>query len=208
MVFTYLQLLGCNSKLRVKIGRESVVCSDAGTGCLRISEIYIGSSFMYNFCMLCLFLPSDLIFVCMQFAPLDCPNAIDSFIGYWKPSLVLLLESELWPNLIMSAAAKGVSGFLIIMEHNQITVHDHTYFPVPSVHPSLQFSILQKQNFYLDYSQFLHHAFMLQAVVTYLLLIAYLSADCSGSFKCTHIIEIIQPLVNAFRGPISCSDAL
>ncbi|XP_021313115.1 probable 3-deoxy-D-manno-octulosonic acid transferase, mitochondrial isoform X2 [Sorghum bicolor] len=49
-------------------------------------------------------LPDGVIY---QFAPLDCPNAIDSFIGYWKPSLVLLLESELWPNLIMSAATKG-----------------------------------------------------------------------------------------------------
>jgi 3-deoxy-D-manno-octulosonic-acid transferase len=66
--------------------------------------------------------------------------------------LVLLLESELWPNLIMSAAAKGVSGFLIILEHDQITVHDHAYFLVPSVHPSLNFFILQEQNFYLDYS--------------------------------------------------------
>ena len=128
--------------------------------------MYIRSSFMRNFCMLCLFLPSNLIFLCVQFAPLDCPNAIDSFIGYWKPSLILLLESELWPNLIMSAAAKGVSGFLIILEH-EITVHDNAYFLVPSVHPSLQFFILQEQNFYLDYSQFLHHAFMLQVVVTY-----------------------------------------
>jgi hypothetical protein len=52
----------------------------------------------------------------------------------------------------MSAAAKGVSGFLIILEHDQITVHDHAYFLVPSVHPSLNFFILQEQNFYLDYS--------------------------------------------------------
>lgn len=37
-------------------------------------------------------LPDGVIY---QFAPLDCPTAIDSFIGYWKPSLVLLLESEL-----------------------------------------------------------------------------------------------------------------
>ncbi|ONM09862.1 DNA mismatch repair protein MLH1 [Zea mays] len=51
-------------------------------------------------------LPDGVIY---QFAPLDCPTAIDSFFGYWKPSLVLLLKSELWPNLIMSAAAKGLS---------------------------------------------------------------------------------------------------
>ncbi|KAG2602074.1 probable 3-deoxy-D-manno-octulosonic acid transferase, mitochondrial isoform X1 [Panicum virgatum] len=55
-------------------------------------------------------LPDGVIY---QFAPLDCPDAIDSFIGYWKPSLVLLMESELWPNLIMSAAAKGIAVALL-----------------------------------------------------------------------------------------------
>ncbi|XP_010232574.1 probable 3-deoxy-D-manno-octulosonic acid transferase, mitochondrial isoform X2 [Brachypodium distachyon] len=46
--------------------------------------------------------------VIYQFAPLDCPDAIENFIGYWKPSLILLMESELWPNLIISAAEKGI----------------------------------------------------------------------------------------------------
>ncbi|KAL6840291.1 hypothetical protein ACP4OV_030101 [Aristida adscensionis] len=49
----------------------------------------------------------------LEFAPLDCPDAIDSFIGYWKPSLVLLMESELWPNLILSAAEKGIAVALL-----------------------------------------------------------------------------------------------
>ncbi|GJM92506.1 hypothetical protein PR202_ga08983 [Eleusine coracana subsp. coracana] len=48
-----------------------------------------------------------------QFAPLDCPEAIDSFIRHWKPSLVLLMENELWPNLIISAAEKGVAVALL-----------------------------------------------------------------------------------------------
>ncbi|XP_048563198.1 probable 3-deoxy-D-manno-octulosonic acid transferase, mitochondrial [Triticum urartu] len=51
--------------------------------------------------------------VIYQFAPLDCPDAIESFIGYWKPSLILLMESELWPNLIMSAAEKGIAVALL-----------------------------------------------------------------------------------------------
>ncbi|KAL5228972.1 hypothetical protein ABZP36_017237 [Zizania latifolia] len=48
-----------------------------------------------------------------QFAPLDCPDAIESFIGYWKPNLILLMESELWPNLILSAAEKGIAVALL-----------------------------------------------------------------------------------------------
>ncbi|KAL6614137.1 hypothetical protein ACP70R_036407 [Stipagrostis hirtigluma subsp. patula] len=55
-------------------------------------------------------LPDGVIY---QFAPLDCPDAIDSFIRHWKPSLVLLMESELWPNLIMSAAEKGIAVALL-----------------------------------------------------------------------------------------------
>lgn len=51
--------------------------------------------------------------VIYQFAPLDCPDAIENFIGYWKPSLILLMESELWPNLIMSAADKGIAVALL-----------------------------------------------------------------------------------------------
>lgn len=38
------------------------------------------------------------------------------------------MESELWPNLIMSAAAKGVSGFFVNLEHDQVSVHDRAHF--------------------------------------------------------------------------------
>ncbi|CAI9760632.1 unnamed protein product [Fraxinus pennsylvanica] len=51
-------------------------------------------------------LPSDVKY---QFAPLDLPTAVDVFLGYWKPSAIILLESELWPNLIMGAARNGIA---------------------------------------------------------------------------------------------------
>lgn len=47
--------------------------------------------------------------------------------------MVLLMESELWPNLIMSAAANGVSGFLVNLEHDQISVHDLDHFLISSI---------------------------------------------------------------------------
>ncbi|CAH8269946.1 unnamed protein product [Arabidopsis lyrata] len=43
-----------------------------------------------------------------QFAPLDTPVAIDRFLGHWKPNAIIIMENELWPNLIMAA-----SGLLI-----------------------------------------------------------------------------------------------
>ncbi|XP_078153390.1 KDO transferase A isoform X1 [Carex rostrata] len=50
-------------------------------------------------------LPDGVIF---QMAPIDTPAAVERFIGYWDPCAILLIESELWPNLILYAAQKGI----------------------------------------------------------------------------------------------------
>jgi 3-deoxy-D-manno-octulosonic-acid transferase len=42
-----------------------------------------------------------------QFAPLDTPGAVGRFLGHWRPDLGVLAESELWPNLILAARARG-----------------------------------------------------------------------------------------------------
>nr|XP_043609132.1 probable 3-deoxy-D-manno-octulosonic acid transferase, mitochondrial isoform X2 [Erigeron canadensis] len=55
-------------------------------------------------------LPSDVIY---QFAPVDTPAAVNSFLGYWKPYALVLVESELWPNLVLGASANGVMLALI-----------------------------------------------------------------------------------------------
>ncbi|CAI9097847.1 OLC1v1034358C4 [Oldenlandia corymbosa var. corymbosa] len=51
--------------------------------------------------------------VIYQFAPLDTPAAVKAFLGYWKPNVLVLLESELWPNLIMDAAKNGITLALV-----------------------------------------------------------------------------------------------
>lgn len=43
-----------------------------------------------------------------QFAPVDGPAAVARFLDHWKPSLGVFVESELWPNLILAAKARGV----------------------------------------------------------------------------------------------------
>ena len=48
-----------------------------------------------------------------QFAPVDGPRATAAFLDHWRPSLGLLVESELWPNLITQARARGVRLALI-----------------------------------------------------------------------------------------------
>jgi 3-deoxy-D-manno-octulosonic-acid transferase len=42
-----------------------------------------------------------------QFAPLDTPGATTRFLDHWRPDLAVFAESELWPNLILGARARG-----------------------------------------------------------------------------------------------------
>ncbi|HEX5265051.1 MAG TPA: 3-deoxy-D-manno-octulosonic acid transferase [Phenylobacterium sp.] len=43
-----------------------------------------------------------------QFAPIDAPGAVARFLDYWRPGAALLVESELWPNLVLAAKDRGV----------------------------------------------------------------------------------------------------
>jgi 3-deoxy-D-manno-octulosonic-acid transferase len=42
-----------------------------------------------------------------QFAPVDAPRAVGRFLSHWRPDLGVLVESELWPNLVLGAHARG-----------------------------------------------------------------------------------------------------
>jgi len=48
-----------------------------------------------------------------QYVPLDTPRAVARFLDYWKPDAGLFVESDLWPNLILGAAARGVKLALV-----------------------------------------------------------------------------------------------
>ena len=41
-------------------------------------------------------------------APLDTPGAVKRFLEHWHPMLGALVETEIWPNLLTHAAARGV----------------------------------------------------------------------------------------------------
>lgn len=74
---------------------------------------FIISMSLIFFCIFCLNL-----FGIRQFAPLDMPFSMDVFLQYWRPNAVMLMESELWPNLIMGAARNGVSIYSRVMNRN------------------------------------------------------------------------------------------
>jgi 3-deoxy-D-manno-octulosonic-acid transferase len=48
-----------------------------------------------------------------QFVPLDAPRYVRRFLNHWQPDLALLVESELWPNLIVEGAARAMPLILV-----------------------------------------------------------------------------------------------
>ena len=54
--------------------------------------------------------PADVIH---QYVPYDSPRYVARFLDHWQPSLALFIESDLWPNLILSSAARRLPMILI-----------------------------------------------------------------------------------------------
>ena len=48
-----------------------------------------------------------------QFSPIDHPLFINFFINHWKPSLLLLIESEIWPHIIIKSFNKKIPLILL-----------------------------------------------------------------------------------------------
>jgi len=55
-------------------------------------------------------LPPDVIH---QFVPLDTPRFARRFIEHWRPGLALFVEQDLWPNLMIETARRGVPMILV-----------------------------------------------------------------------------------------------
>src|SRR6185312_7623010 len=54
--------------------------------------------------------PPDVIH---QYVPYDSPRYVARFLDHWRPSLALFIESDLWPTLILSSAARRPPMLLI-----------------------------------------------------------------------------------------------
>ncbi len=54
--------------------------------------------------------PRDVIH---QYVPYDSPRYVARFLDHWRPSLALFVESDLWPNLILSSAARRLPMVLV-----------------------------------------------------------------------------------------------
>ncbi len=48
-----------------------------------------------------------------QYYPLDHPRWTAAFLDHWQPDLVLWMESEIWPNMLMDIARRKIPALLI-----------------------------------------------------------------------------------------------
>jgi 3-deoxy-D-manno-octulosonic-acid transferase len=48
-----------------------------------------------------------------RFAPLDVPRWSGRFLDHWRPDLAVLVESELWPNMIAGCRSRGIPVILL-----------------------------------------------------------------------------------------------
>ena len=48
-----------------------------------------------------------------QYVPIDLPNWIGRFLDHWRPDLALWVESELWPNLVLTTHAHQIPMMLV-----------------------------------------------------------------------------------------------
>ncbi len=64
-----------------------------------------------------------------QFAPVDAPSAVAAFLDHWRPSVGVFVESELWPNLILTAQKRGVKLALVSARITDKTARGWARFP-------------------------------------------------------------------------------
>ena len=48
-----------------------------------------------------------------QYVPIDRPAPVRRFLDHWRPDMAIWVESELWPNLVLAAAARAIPMIMV-----------------------------------------------------------------------------------------------
>ena len=48
-----------------------------------------------------------------QFFPIDSNFLVKRFLNYWKPHLVIFIDSEIWPNMLLNLKKRSISTILL-----------------------------------------------------------------------------------------------
>ena len=61
------------------------------------------------------------------YLPLDTPAAVRDFLDFWKPSLVVLVKYEIWPNLLWQMHQRSIPVFLMSARFHASQVYFKSY---------------------------------------------------------------------------------
>ncbi len=64
-----------------------------------------------------------------RFMPFDINHLVEKFLNSWKPEKIFLVDSEIWPNLILKAKQKKISIALINARLTERSFHRWCKFP-------------------------------------------------------------------------------
>jgi 3-deoxy-D-manno-octulosonic-acid transferase len=62
-----------------------------------------------------------------QFVPLDVPRFVRRFLDHWRPDLALIVEQDLWPNMIVETSTRGVPMILVNARLSENSARRWTY---------------------------------------------------------------------------------
>jgi 3-deoxy-D-manno-octulosonic-acid transferase len=81
-----------------------------------------------------------------QFMPLDVPRYVRRFLNHWEPDLVLIAESELWPNMISEVHARGIPLILVNARLSERALRRWRRFPKSARHLLQSFDLCLAQS--------------------------------------------------------------
>ena len=64
-----------------------------------------------------------------QYVPVDVPYYVRRFLGHWQPDLVLFVESDLWPNIMIETSQRGVPMLLVNARLSENSFHRWRQLP-------------------------------------------------------------------------------
>ncbi|HMA71334.1 MAG TPA: 3-deoxy-D-manno-octulosonic acid transferase [Xanthobacteraceae bacterium] len=64
-----------------------------------------------------------------QFVPLDTPAFVARFLDYWHPGLAVFVESDLWPNTILTASQRRIPMIVVNGRMSERSYSRWRYFP-------------------------------------------------------------------------------
>ncbi|WP_425046139.1 3-deoxy-D-manno-octulosonic acid transferase [Primorskyibacter sp. S87] len=81
-----------------------------------------------------------------QFAPLDSAGPVDRFLSHWQPNAAIFVESELWPQMLVSARNAGAKLVLLNARLSQKSVDGWRKWPGTAHYILDQFDLFVTQN--------------------------------------------------------------